>query len=105
MRFRARTGVALASMTFTLAATAATVAPAAYAEVHSASPSLALRTSTPAPAAEEWIYAGKYYSYADCAASGQEEIAYGADQYRCVPEIDPDGSIAYWNLWVLYNVA
>ncbi len=72
-------------------------APAAQAQVRSATSAGAL-----APNASEWVYAGKYYSHADCTKNGKLEILEGADDYQCLEEVDPDGTVAYWNLWVLY---
>jgi hypothetical protein len=60
------------------------------------------RTSTAIPKAEDWQYAGKYYSLTDCQASGQEAVGHGAEQYRCDEVIEPDGTIAYYNLYLLY---
>lgn len=58
---------------------------------------------TPAnPKAEDWQYAGKYYALSDCQASGQEATGHGAEQYRCDEVIEPDGTIAYYNLYLLY---
>lgn len=55
------------------------------------------------PDAEQWQYAGKYYSLSDCQSSGKEGVSQGgADQYRCDEVMEPDGSIAYWNLYLLY---
>lgn len=97
MRLRAKTGVAILGISCALGGIAITGAPMAHAEVRSAAITAAATRD-----AGEWVYAGKYYSWEDCQASGQEELDSGADRFQCDPEIDPDGSIAYWSLWVLY---
>jgi hypothetical protein len=55
-----------------------------------------------APNASEWQYAGKYYSLRACINDGKLQILEGADDYQCLEEVEPDGTIAYWNLWVLF---
>jgi hypothetical protein len=69
---------------------------------HASAVAVQARTATSNPNAEDWEYAGKYYSLEDCKESGQEGMDNGADQYRCDEVIEPDGSIAYYNLYLLY---
>ncbi len=69
---------------------------------HAPAVAVQARASTANPNGEDWQYAGKYYSLADCQASGREGVDHGADQYRCDEVIEPDGTIAYYNLYLLY---
>jgi hypothetical protein len=52
------------------------------------------------PNGDGWYYYGKYYSADECHAAAREAILEGWEDAVCQEEIDPDGVVAYWNLWV-----
>lgn|SRR5581483_12001776 len=98
VRVRTRAGAALLCVSCVVGGVAAVAAPAAHAQVRSATSAV-----DAAPDSSDWQYAGKYYDHAECVQTGRSEVQYnGADDYECLEEVDPDGTIAYWNLWVLY---
>lgn len=97
MRLRTRAGAVLLGVSCAVAGATAMVAPAAHAQVRSAA-----SVTTPVPDSSEWHYAGKYYVYSECLKDGHEQILLGADDFKCTEVIDPDGTVAYWNLFVLF---
>jgi hypothetical protein len=75
------------------------------------SPAFAAQTATAQTAAaqttrvrpaDNWFDGGRYPTFADCSASGQEALRGGFGQYQCAEVYAPDGAIAYWQLWIAY---
>ena len=97
MRLRTRASAALLGVSCAVGGVAALAVPAAHAQVRSAA-----SVTASVPNSSGWHYAGKYYVQAKCHEDGKKEVLEGADDYSCEEVVDPDGTIAYWNLWVLF---
>jgi hypothetical protein len=95
VRLRARVGVALLSVSCALGGAASITAPAAHAQARSAT-----SAEASVPNSDGWYYYGKYYSSTACHAAAREAILEGWEDAECLEEVDPDGTVAYWNLWV-----
>jgi hypothetical protein len=97
VRLRTRASAALLGVSCAVGGVAALAVPAAHAQVRSATSATAS-----APNSSDWHYAGKYYVQAKCHEDGKKHVLEGADDYVCEEEVEPDGTTAYWNLWVLF---
>jgi hypothetical protein len=96
VKLRTKASAALLSVSCAAGGAAAMVATPAHAQIRSATSAMA---SAPGP---DWHYAGKYYVHAECIRDGKLQELEGADDYQCLEEVEPDGTIAYWTLWVLF---